>query len=225
MSEAQRLFLTAHDGNIPYTLINGGPGPGVVVVPSIFGIADDLIEQMGEVAAKGAWVAIIDPFWRTTPAGPMDYSDPGAALKRLASITVQHSYADFLALVALARQSGNGKVLGLGICFGGPFCFMSAASGQLDGVVTWHGSRLDTFSGAASAIACPVRLHFGEKDPVVPLYTVEAIREAFSAHADHQITVHKGAGHGFSHRTGSAHRPAAEQAGMASMHELVTRLS
>jgi carboxymethylenebutenolidase len=194
--------------------------PALVVVPSIFGPAPDLIARL-EAFADRAVVAVPDPFWRQR-AGAIPYEDRAAAFARLQGFEPRRCQADLAAVADWARREGNGRVVGLGICFGGPFVLRLAAEGRLDGVVTWHGSRMEQHLGGADRIRCPLRLHFGDADPVTPPAAIEAIGAAFRSHPDVRIVVHPGADHGFSH-DGSAYDPAACRAGLDAVDELLAR--
>ena len=110
----------------------------------------------------------------------------------------------------------------LGICFGGPYALLAAADGVVDGVVTWHGTRMEDYLARAAEMRCPMRLHFGSADPFVPQEAVETVRTAFGGRRDVRIIVHAGATHGFSHRAAArAYDVHAERAGMDSLRELV----
>jgi carboxymethylenebutenolidase len=194
--------------------------PALVVVPSIFGGAPDLLQRLSELA-EGALVAVPDPFWRNS-GGAIPYGDREAAFARLKGFDPARCNADLRAVVDWAKQEGSGRVVGLGICFGGPFVLRLAAEGLLDGVVTWHGSRMEQHLERAGDVACPLRLHFGDADPVTPPEAIDAIRGAFAAHPDVSIVVHPGASHGFSH-DGAAYDPAACRAGLAAVGELIDR--
>jgi len=208
----QPLVVAAPDGDaaLPYLLI----------VPSIFGVADDLVRQMEELATD-AVVAAIDPFWRVEP-GPLPYDDFTGAVARMNELDRQASFADWLATIhwAKAQPRCNGRVIALGICFGGPFCLLAAADGLIDGVVTWHGSAMHNFVDRASDMRCPMVHHVGGADSLVPAEAVEQIRMAFAQHNNVDIVVHDGAGHGFSH-AGPAFLESAERAGMASARDLL----
>lgn len=98
----------------------------------------------------------------------------------------------------------------------------AAADGVVDGVVTWHGTRMESYVKRAAEMRCPMRLHFGSADPFVSLEAVEAVRAAFAGHRDVRIIVHDGATHGFSHRAApQAYDDHAERAGMDSLRELI----
>jgi carboxymethylenebutenolidase len=144
-------------------------------------------------------------------------------MRRLGAFDRDQAFGDFAAVLSWVRglPECNGRVVGLGVCLGGPFCFVGAAKGLLDGVVTWHGSRLDSFVGEAEAMRCPMALHFGESDRVVPMDAVERVRVAFAGRDDVQVFVHPGADHGFSHSSGPTWDPAAAAAGMASVHKML----
>jgi carboxymethylenebutenolidase len=194
--------------------------PALVVVPSIFGPAPDLIARL-EGFADHAIVAVPDPFWRQG-AGAIPYEDRAAAFARLQGFEPRRCHADLAVVVDWALGRGNGRVVGLGICFGGPFVLRLAAAGCLDGVVTWHGSRMEQHLEGADRIRCPLRLHFGDADPVTPPAAIEAIAAAFRSHPDARIVVHPGADHGFSH-DGPAYDPAACRAGLDAVGELLAR--
>jgi carboxymethylenebutenolidase len=134
----------------------------------------------------------------------------------------KRAYVDLRAVIDWTRtQSANPAIVMLGICFGGPYALSAAADGLVQGVVTWHGSRMENFLQRSAEMRCPMRMHFGSVDPIVPMSAVEAVRAAFSGRQDAQVIVHEGATHGFSHRTAPAYDVNAERAGMSSLHELI----
>ena len=116
-------------------------------------------------------------------------------------------------------------MVALGICFGGPYALLAAADGAVDGVVAWHGTRMEDHIGRAAEMRCPMRLHFGAVDPFVPAKAVDALRHAFAGRADVRFLVHPSATHGFSHRAApNAYDAPAERAALASLRELVEEL-
>jgi len=218
------LDLKVSGGTIPTLLL--GPEEashvgGLVVIPSIFGPAPDLLDRLSGFA-EAALIAVPDPFWRVG-GGVVPYSDHASAVGRLAGFDVAACTADLRAVVDWTRKHCNGRVAGLGICFGGPFVLRFAGEGVLDGVITWHGSRMQNFLKRAEETTCPLRLHFGEDDPVTPPAAIVAIRQAFATHPDVSIVVHPGAVHGFSH-DGPAYDAVACQAGLDATAEILTLL-
>lgn len=197
-----------------------GSGTAVVIMPSAFGVPEDLREQMRALAAHARCVVTFDPFARSDP-GPADYTDMARVMTRLRGLDRARAEREFRAAARWARTEA-GSVVALGICFGGPFAFAAAADGLVDGVVTWHGTGLETHLARASAMMVPMRLHFGGADPFVKPEAVDAIRDAFTGRDDVRILVHAGATHGFSHPASPASYDAeAERQAMASVRELV----
>jgi carboxymethylenebutenolidase len=192
----------------------------LLVVPSIFGPAPDLLERLSEFA-DGALLVVPDPFWRTG-GGVVPYDQHDAAVARLRGFELRRCIEDLSAVLDWARARSAGRVVGLGICFGGPFVLRFAAERRLDGVVTWHGSRMEDHLGRAGEIICPLRLHFGDADPITPPPVIEKIRSTFSAHPDVSIVVHPGADHGFSH-DGPSYDARACRAGLDAVRELLGR--
>ena len=86
----------------------------------------------------------------------------------------------------------------LGFCFGGLYAHLGAARLGIDAAGSFHGTRIGSVAGEAARVACPVSFHFGDRDPVVPMDEVAAIRTAYGGHDNAEIVVHAGAAHNFS---------------------------
>lgn len=187
----------------------GGPHPGLIVFPSIFGITGELAQHADQIAATGAVVLAFDPFARGDDPGGLEEADRERAFKRMGGLDVGRVTRDFRELIAALKvdPACNGRVVGLGICLGGPFVFDAAADSELDGVVTWHGSRMGNAVARAAEVKCPVLMDFGDEDPVVPAEELTRIESACRVIGDFRMRVHPGAGHGFSHTGWSGHRP------------------
>jgi carboxymethylenebutenolidase len=215
--------LAAEGGALPLTIArSGGVGAAVVIMPSAFGVGPDLEAQMAELAETASVALAIDPFFRED-AGPVPYDEMARVMARLQALDRQRAYRDLRAAIEWirARESGR-RVVVLGICFGGPFALLAAADGVVDGAVTWHGTRMENYLERKAEIHCPMRLHFGGADPVVPKAAVDAIRTAFASHRDVRIIVHDGATHGYSHRAApAAYNELAERMSMDSLRELI----
>jgi carboxymethylenebutenolidase len=196
--------------------------PGLVVVPSIFGPAPDLLEQLAELADT-ALIVVPDPFWQVG-GGVIPYHDHETAIGRLGSgFDGKRSFAEMRMVVEWTRGQCNGHVAGLGICFGGPFVLDMAGRALLDGVITWHGSRMQDYLARAATTKCPMRLHFGSVDPITPAEAIEQVRAAFAQHTDVEIVVHPGLDHGFSH-AGKSYDATAARAGLDSVRSILDGL-
>jgi len=218
------------DGSVPVRVLTTEPAdrapdrPALLCVPSIFGGNDDLVAQMASLTDV-ATTAIMDPFWRVE-AGAIAYDDRKAAFDRVGELDRSKTPGDVEAVAAWLAERSNGRVAGLGICFGGPLVLLGAAAGHLAGVVTWHGSRMEQVLDRLDPLAIdgPIRHHLGDADPITPPEAIEAIGAAFADHPDHRMTIHAGADHGFSHE-GEAWDAEATAAGMADLREVLTALA
>jgi len=220
---SRQLLVPVSDG-VPVHVAGAQDGSlaGVVVVPSIFGPAADLLDQMASLSDV-AFTAVMDPFWRQG-GGCIPYDDVDTALARLGELDWAKCQEDVDAVSRWVRQQSNGRVIGLGICFGGPWILVGAARGLLSGVVTWHGSRMEGVLDSLDGLSAPLRLHFGDEDPITPPEVIEAITQRFADYPDCQIVIHPGAEHGFSHE-GPAWDAAATDAGVADLRDLITTSS
>ena len=97
-----------------------------------------------------------------------------------------------------ANPRCNGRVAVLGYCFGGRYAQYAVARLGADAAGAFHGTMIEQELNPMPPTDCPVSYHFGAEDPVVPVETVETIREAFAGHDNAAIVVHDGAGHNFS---------------------------
>jgi len=224
----ERISIPVGAETVPAMVMRGSrpSGPAVLMMPAAFGLAADVLEQITQLAEQASLVVALDLFWRDG-RGAIGYGDTASVMARIRELNQERALAELLAVCRWTKQQdvGNGRLLGLGVCLGGPFVFLAAQRGCLDAVVTWHGSRLDSFLAEAAAMRCPMALHFGERDRIAPLDAVERIKAAFKNHDDVEITVHSGADHGFSHPLGPTYDEAAYRAGFESVRALLARLS
>jgi carboxymethylenebutenolidase len=216
------IQVPSEDGNVPTAALgplDGSASGGVFVVPSIFGPAPDLLDFLSELSDR-VLVAVPDPFWRVG-GGVVPYDQHEAAIGRLQGFDLRRCIADLSAVLDWTRERVRGPTVGVGICFGGPFVLRFASEERLDGVVTWHGSRMQDHLERAGRIRCPLRLHFGDADAMSPPEVIETIRGAFTDHPDVDIVVHPGVDHGYSH-DGAAWDEKAARAGLDAVSGLLS---
>jgi carboxymethylenebutenolidase len=226
----REVSVPVADGSVPVHVADAAPGerapslPAVLCVPSIFGPADELLAQLAGLTDV-ATVAVMDPFWRVE-AGAIPYADRDGAFARVGQHDRAATEGDLGAVARWLAERSNGSVIGLGICFGGPWVLLGASVGALAGVVTWHGSRMEQVIDRLdpSAMTGPVRLHFGEVDPITPPEAIAAIEACFADHPDCSIVVHPGLDHGFSHE-GPAWDADATAAGLADLRAVAVALA
>jgi len=219
-----RADVPVEGGAVPVQVLgpeDASDVPGLVAVPSIFGAAPDLLRDLASLEDV-ARVVVPDPFWHEG-GGVVPYADHDAAIQRLRGFDRDRCFAEMRAVIEWTRARCNGRVAGLGICFGGPVVLTAAGEGALQGLITWHGSRMQGFLENAEKITCPLRFHFGEDDPVTPPEAIEQIRAAFAGHPDVSIVVHPGLVHGFSHE-GAAYDEKAARQGLEATRDLLLGL-
>ena len=173
------------------------PLPGIVIITAIFGTDEDMIRLSDGWASDGFIVSVPDIFWRVLP-GPT--TDHAVGRDRMGKFDVEQGMKDIEDVVAdlKNRPECNGKVGMLGFCFGGRYVHLSAARLGIDAGAAFHGTAIGKNLEETNKIICPMSLHFGENDPVVPMEEVNAIKAAYAGKTNVDIVVYEGAGHSFS---------------------------
>ena len=174
-----------------------GPFPGILLITAIFGIDDEMIELADAWAADGFIVSVPDIFWRQIP-GPT--ADMEVAFGRMNDFDPDQGMKDIEDLLGDLRGHSecNGKVGILGFCFGGRYVHLSAARLGVNAGAAFHGSGIGRHLDETNKITCPMSLHFGEVDPVVPMEELKSIKEAYAGHTNVDIGIYDGVEHNFS---------------------------
>ena len=173
------------------------PLPGIIIITAIFGIDEDMIELSDAWASDGFIVSAPDIFWRVLP-GPT--ADHAVGRDRMGKFDLEQGIKDIEDVIAdlKKRPECNGKIGMLGFCFGGRYVHLSAARLGIDAGAAFHGTAIGKNLEETNNITCPMSLHFGDNDPVVPMEEVNAIKAAYAGKANVDILVYEGAGHSFS---------------------------
>jgi carboxymethylenebutenolidase len=181
-------YLTKPDGD--------GPFPGILLITAIFGIDNEMKEIADAWAADGFIVSVPDIFWRQVP-GPT--TDMEVAFGRMKNFDPDQGMKDIEDLLndLRIRSECNGKTGILGFCFGGRYVQLSAARLGVDAGASFHGAGIGLHLDETYKVLCPMSLHFGETDPVVPMEEVNAIQEAYAGHTNADIVVYPGVEHNF----------------------------
>ena len=196
------VTIPTPDGGAMPAFLAEAPGPGLLIIPAIFGVDPGMQQLATDISAHGFTVLVPDPFWRTDP-GVCGFDEAGFARgrARAKAFDLDQGRADVQAALAWikARPGSNGKAAALGVCFGGRFALFAAADGVADAAVTFHGGGLDGHLDLAPLVKCPISLHFAGDDAGAAPAQVDAIRAAFAAHPDARVAVYPGVQHGFTH--------------------------
>jgi carboxymethylenebutenolidase len=190
------ISLTARDGHVlsAYEARPGmRPRSGLVLAQEIFGLTSHIRRVCDGYAAEGYHVVAPAFFDRIRRGVELGYSDEDAATGRelRSRIDWEEVFADVMA--AGDRVEEAGKFAVLGYCWGGTIAWRSAA--HVEGVsaaVCYYGTQIAPYIHEKPA--CPVLMHFGERDPLATLEHAGQLRSAHGARVEIQVYP---ASHGF----------------------------
>jgi carboxymethylenebutenolidase len=207
----EQIELLASDGfrGSAYRASPDGVSTGsIVVIQEIFGVNAHVRDICDRFASAG--YAAIAPalFDRLRPGVELDYNEAGVAEGRalVAELGWDAPMLDIAAAASVLRP--DNKVGVVGYCWGGTVAWLAACKLNVAGAACYYGRQIIDF--VALQPRCPVIMHFGADDALIPLATVDAIK---AAHPDVPIFVYEGAGHGFNCDRRADFRP--EVAGLA----------
>jgi len=192
---ARTVTLSAADGHALEAFRADPPGAaqgGVVILQAIYGLTRHIADVCDQFAADG-YAAIAPALYDRTGRGKVFGYDPAGQEAGMAQRA--HLAEATVALdVAAARDALQpaGRVAVLGFCTGGSWAWVMAAVLDLDAAVIMYGS--DVYDLRDRTPRCPTVLHYGDRDHVVTMAQVEAIR---ATHPTLPCHLYPGAGHAF----------------------------
>ena len=171
----------------------GPPKGGVVVLQEIFGV-NAHIRDVADGFAREGFLALAPALYdRSSVRGAdLDYDDAGVAVGRRLrkefswDLTVQ----DVQAAVQVLRGQGL-RVGTVGYCWGGTISFLAATRLEVDAAVVYYGGQIMPYREEPAR--CPLLMHFGLADSMIPPEDVAAIARAHPRAAIHLYET----GHGF----------------------------
>jgi len=182
----------------------------VLVVHEIFGVHEHIRDVCRRLAKKGYFAVAPDLFVRQGDVSKLPGID--AIRDVVAKVPDAQVLSDLDATVAWASGAGaDASKLGMtGFCWGGRVTWLySAHSPKLKAGVAWYGRLVGDKDErrprqpveVADALHAPVLGLYGEKDPGIPLDTVETMKKALaagtSASKRSQVRTYPKAGHAF----------------------------
>jgi carboxymethylenebutenolidase len=194
--------------------VGPGPWPGVVVIHEVFGVNDDIREQVGRLAAAG-YLALAPDLYR------------GLGKRRCLLATFKalfkgegQAFDDIEAARAelAGRADCTGRVGVLGFCMGGGFALLAASRG-FDAAAPNYGPLPKDLDLSGS---CPMVASYGGRDWENPGAAGKVEAALTRAGVVHDVKEYPGAGHSFMGRPNSDpflrvarigyHAPSAEDA-------------
>ena len=203
MSTDELSIITSKGENFSAYLATAknGCGPGMILVQEIFGVSVSIRETADRFAQAGFTVAAPDLFWRFKPNIQLAYTGPDLekAFDYYHRFEVNQGVEDIAQTVKTLRHhfACNGQVVVLGFCLGGKLAYLTAAHHTIDAAVAFYGGGIAEHLDVATSIHCPLLLHFGEEDEMIPADQIDAIRAAFDGRTEMNIETYPGVGHAF----------------------------
>lgn len=179
----------------------GKPKAGLVVIQEIFAVNGHIRSVCDRFAAEGYAALAPSLFDRVERGVELDYSETNIEKGRLLRTRLgwDEPLRDIRA--AVDRLEGLKGVGVVGYCWGGSLAFLSACRLEIGCAVGYYGAQIAQY--ADQRPRCPVMLHFGKMDPLIPPEDVAAIQKARP-----EATIHEyPAGHGFNCDLREDHHP------------------
>jgi carboxymethylenebutenolidase len=203
------LSVTVADGSFdvfvapPSTV----PAPAVIVLHEVFGVNDDIKQTCRELAERGFIALAPDLFWRAERGVSLSTWSNAEWQKGVALYTAYDRDAgvrDVLALVAAARnmEGSSGKVAVMGFCLGGLLSFLTAARGEVDAVVAYHGGDTEKYLDEAPSIVAPMIMHLAEEDEFISKDAQAQIKASVAGQSNIEVYSYPGCHHAFARHTG-----------------------
>jgi carboxymethylenebutenolidase len=203
MSVQQLRAADGHQFNAFVAQPQGTPRGALVVLQEIFGV-NSHIRSVAEGYAANGYVAIAPALFDRLQRGvELGYTEDDVKRGRELKVSSRQELVLQDIAAAIAEGARHGKVGIVGYCWGGLMSWLAA--GKLDGLsaaLCYYGAGIP--DQAALVPRCPVQMHFGERDHLIPQPQVQAF-----ALARPEVEVHVyPADHGFNCDQRAAFEPA-----------------
>jgi carboxymethylenebutenolidase len=200
----------------------GGPRPGVVVIPDVWGLADHTRDVAQRLAREGFAALALDVYRKTGRPDIADVSAAMAWIRELSDPLVLETVQE--AVDALAADASEGRRVGvIGFCMGGQYAWLAAcACTGLSAAAPFYGmlryeTGLDARKkpraplDAVATLSCPALGLYGREDAIIPNADVDELEARLARQAQpFEIVRYAGAGHAFFNDTRPAlYRPEA----------------
>jgi carboxymethylenebutenolidase len=190
------------------------PGPGVVMVPDVWGVSDLYRGLARRLAGEGFTTLVVDPYRKTGRRQLRDVASALAWIAELSDPLVVETVQEAIDRVATDDSVAGLRVGVVGFCMGGQYALLAAcecrglsACAPFYGMVR-YGPGVDPLRKprspleALAGLSCPVLGFYGAQDAIIPLADVREL-EARLARSNQpgEIRVYEGAGHAFMNDT------------------------
>lgn len=199
-----KIELQARDGHTfsAYRAEPSGTARGaVVILHEILGVTPYIERVCDRFAAEG-YVAtapfLFDRFERNVSLG-MEPADIARGRELRDKVGFDLPLTDISAAIADSRRYGPVAIIGF--CWGGTLAWRAADIEGVSAAVCYYGGQIVDFLDEPPTV--PVLLHFGEKDPMIPIEARAAILAAYPDVSSHLYS----GGHAFDNDMREDHDP------------------
>lgn len=176
----QRVRLTSRRDGFSFEAYRAPPEDalrgGLVLLHAIWGVTPHLRALADDFAAQGYDVLVPSLFDRWSAGFPESDRDPGRFKRQMQLAETARWGAEVIDAVEAAIDALPRPVFAAGFCFGGTTAWLAAA--RCDGLAAaacFYGGHIADYLGETPR--CPVVLHFGKTDPLIPMADVARIIE------------------------------------------------
>jgi carboxymethylenebutenolidase len=189
-----------------------GPHPAIVFGAEAFGL-NDFIRETAVAMAERGFVTVTPDYYRGDgPKDPENYSDFTEVFTAIQALDFRAATYDLMAAADWLRgqpQVDSGRIAVWGYCTGGTMALMAAClDRRLAAAVLFFPSQpvFEELNVKRPAhpmdliwnIGCPVILHYGDQDQVLPPNGLAEFRRRFEEWGiTHDMRIYPGAGHAF----------------------------
>ena len=189
-----RIKLSAKDGHeFAVTHAYAAQAVGsVIILHAVYGITDHISKLCNRFATAGFSSFAPWLFDRVQADLVYPYTAGGTKLgsESYKSISQDKLLMDIDACREEANKYGNVAICGF--CTGGTWAWVGASALDFDAAVVFYGSQV--IEHIHRSPNCPIEMHYGNEDFVVPINIVEMIR---TKHLDVPCHLYKGCNHAF----------------------------
>jgi len=219
-----------------YAAAPSRPVGGVLVLQEAFGVNSYIQDLARRFAAEG-YLALAPDLYCRQAQRTFPYSDVKAAVQALQRLDYDDVVSDIASAAEIARAmlpADAARLATVGFCWGGTASFLAATRlADLTAAVIYYGSEIcrdepDALHTKSGLINCPLLIHVGTADTLLPAEAVARIETSLSAAgAEYLLFTYQGAGHAFAcdARPATFQKNAADAAWERTLTFLQSRLS
>lgn len=206
--------MAEHEDSIGFLARAGAPGPGLVMIPDVWGVSDHYRGLARRLAGEGFTTLVVDPYRKTGRPEISDVASALAWIARLPDPLVIETVQEAVDRVAADEAVAGRKVGVTGFCMGGQYALLSACACRgLSACAAFYGmvryapgldperkprSPLE----ALADLTCPVLALYGAQDAIIPVADVRELEERLARSGrPFELRLYEDAGHAFMNDT------------------------